>query len=169
MYMSSKLGHIKSLNLHPSKPIPLVVSYCLYIGLRMHGFLATTPFSHFFFQGFRFFLCFSIICPWGLGLMTKVPIKWKNNRFNVCKLILYFYVTDIQIGVMNKQSNFWLIWWQKFAFKNKITLICICPNTIFKLINIFKYTTMYQMCIRNDMRFQAELKTCYMHMKFDPR
>jgi hypothetical protein len=38
--------------------------------------------------------------------MTKVPIKQKNNGFNVCNLILYFYLTNIQIGVMKKQSNF---------------------------------------------------------------
>ncbi len=50
MYMSSKLGHIKCLNLHPPKLIPLVVSACLYIGLGMHGFFVTTPFSHCFFS-----------------------------------------------------------------------------------------------------------------------
>jgi hypothetical protein len=49
MYMSSKLGHIKCMNLRPPKTIPLVVSACLHIGLGMHGFFATTPFSHCFF------------------------------------------------------------------------------------------------------------------------
>lgn len=38
--------------------------------------------------------------------MTKVQSKKKNNGFKVCNLILYFYVTNIQIGVMKKQSNF---------------------------------------------------------------
>jgi hypothetical protein len=105
--MSSKLGHIKCMNLRPPKPIPLVVSACLHIGLGMHGIFAPTPFSHcFFFQGFRFFFNVFQFFSLRIGINDKSSIKKKNNGFKVCNLILYFYVTNIQIGVMKKQSNF---------------------------------------------------------------
>lgn len=156
------------MNLRPPKPIPLVVSACWHIGLGMHGFFAITPFSHcFYFQGFRFFLMFFNYFSLRTGINDKSSNQKKKRGFNICNLKLYFYVTDIQIGFMNKQSNFLINLVARICFQ--ITMIYICPNTIFQLINILKYTTMYQMCIGNDMRFQAQLKTCYTHRKFDPR